>query len=438
MKRADTPLARVMKKKYGVETVLFTYGKSRLPDPKKVDFDAAEFAEIVDIEPLLPPRSETELPGAGELARQANELERRLGVNLVDAIRTDRHLGNRFVTGAKYHHSRYGASANFAQSLDIGLRLCREYEQLIRKYEPFVVVARPGSIGTACLVAVGRGMGVPMRSLNTPRIQNLFNWTDDEHARPMGLGDAYKAAFASLEAQAEGDQTSAEGGDESASLEKSPRAQYIFARVRTRASLRHLGHLVWWAIRSEIGNRLYRRNQVYGSYLLQDLLAQTTERWFWTRRILREKPVMDGVPADLPFVFFPLHREPEATLMAEAQMADNGLIAIDWLAKTAPPGWHVVVKEHPGATSPRPTGYWERIRAYPNVIVAAMTLENVFSRIRVEVFLYPIRQIEDGAKDGDGIQAVFKLPLVFLIKCHRAKYFSLTDNAKPPLPGGGA
>lgn len=56
-------------------------------------------------------------------------------------------------------------------------------------------------------------------------------------------------------------------------------------------------------------------------------------------------------------------------------MADNGLTAIDWLAKTAPPGWHVVIKEHPGATSPRPTGYWERIRAYPNVIVAA-TLED--------------------------------------------------------------
>ena len=56
-------------------------------------------------------------------------------------------------------------------------------------------------------------------------------------------------------------------------------------------------------------------------------------------------------------------------------MCDNQLTVIDWLAKGVPPGWYVVVKEHPGATSPRPPGFWWRVRRYPNVIVAG-TLEN--------------------------------------------------------------
>jgi hypothetical protein len=110
---------------------------------------------------------------------------------------------------------------------------------------------------------------------------------------------------------------------------------------------------------------------IYGRYKPLELIRQRIERWFWLRREIKRSPVTTGIPDDTPFVFYPLHIEPEATLMVEAQHADNQLLVIDWLAKATPPGWYVVIKEHPAATSPRPKGFWRQVRAYPNVIVAA-------------------------------------------------------------------
>jgi hypothetical protein len=81
--------------------------------------------------------------------------------------------------------------------------------------------------------------------------------------------------------------------------------------------------------------------------------------------------VFSSFPAAQPFIFAPLAVEPESSLMAESQACDNQLTAIDILAKTLPSGWLLLVKEHPATTSPRPTGFWERIKSYPNIRVLA-------------------------------------------------------------------
>ena len=84
---------------------------------------------------------------------------------------------------------------------------------------------------------------------------------------------------------------------------------------------------------------------------------------------------MPGLAEGLPYVFFPLHIEPEVAIMSEAQASDQQLTFIEWLAKTVPGGWYVVVKEHPNATTPRPRGFKDRLATIPNVIIAA-PLEN--------------------------------------------------------------
>jgi hypothetical protein len=83
---------------------------------------------------------------------------------------------------------------------------------------------------------------------------------------------------------------------------------------------------------------------------------------------------MEKMEHDAPFIFYPLHVEPEASLQTAAQHAPNQTTVIDWLAKAVPAGWQVVVKEHPGQTSLRRRGFWQQIKRYPNVFVAS-TLE---------------------------------------------------------------
>jgi hypothetical protein len=142
-----------------------------------------------------------------------------------------------------------------------------------------------------------------------------------------------------------------------------------------RSSWLALGKQIYSVGRKFVGDRLFRAGNIYGRYRTGQQIRMVLERHFWRRRILREGATATNLPKGLPFVFFPLQVEPEATLMLESPMCDNHLTAIDWLAKTVPGGWYVVVKEHPGATAPRTRGFWQTLSKYPNVILAK-TLED--------------------------------------------------------------
>jgi hypothetical protein len=371
--RLYSPMARHLSKNYDIEIVLFTYGANLLPSRKLFGFNQEDFAAIIDIEPLLSARPRAELPDAAEIARQAQDVQSRLNINLLDVLRTDRHLGIDFVTGARFMRSKFGLSHNHSQNLDILLRLFSLFEELLLKYQPIGIMAWPGSIGPASLVALAEGMGIPMRALTLSRYGKAFHWMADQSAMPFGFHEAYERHVSIVMADAEIDR------DESPVETPPPlRAKVAIGQFATNASVRYLIRTFYRYMRIQAGNYVHRRKKTYGNYLLLDWSRQLFERWRWRRRALRERPIMETLSPDLPFVFFPFHIEPESTMMVEAQMCDNQLTLLDWLAKAVPAGWYVIVKEHPGATAPRPAGFWQRVRRYPNVIIAA-TLENAES-----------------------------------------------------------
>lgn len=365
-----SPLARSLKENHDINTVIFTYGYSILPSKKLFGFDPEDFCEIVDVEPLLHPRSESELPSAREIANEAKQLKKRCGVNLLDILRTDRHLGIDFVTGADFMRSKFGKSHNYLQSIDMLLRLCHKFEGLISKYQPISVIAWPGSVGPAALIGVANGSGVPMRTLLIARYGKNFCWVIDKHGTPHGFDEAFTKNLGA---------TSEINKEDIANhkiLTAAPeRTKRVLDNYQYRASVRFLFISIYRQLRMLAGNFVHKRTKVYGNYLLWDWLKLFIDRWRWRRHSLKETPILDSLPSETPFVFFPLHIEPESTMMVEAQMCDNQLALLDWTVKSIPAGWYVLVKEHPGATSPRPKGFWQRIKRYPNVIVAS-TLES--------------------------------------------------------------
>lgn len=361
--RMNSEVATALRNNFGIGTVLIGMR------PKAgASGDAGDFLSIHDVEGLLLPRAEAELPTSAELASSANDLEMRLGVNLVDAIRTDRHVGIGFVSGTVFHRSDYGLSISFPQCLDVGLRLCAAFENLLRRYQPLAVVAFPGSFPSACLVATSEGLGIPVRWPMPSRSGKGYEWTESFVATTIGLKEAYEARLDVPQVDVP-ELTS--GDTEMARLEMPERAALIISGIRRQTRYRWLAAMAYNAIRKEAIYRLRGSKKVYGHYRPLDVIRQTYQQWHWRRRMLRERPVMDRQPRDLPYIYYPLHIEPESTLMVEAQSADNQLTIIDWLVKAAPPGWYVVVKEHPAATTIRPLGFWRRVRAYPNVVVAA-------------------------------------------------------------------
>ena len=360
-----TPFCRRLKRTHGIKAILICTRITDLPPSGLFDFDAQAFDEVVEIGDLMEPRPETSLLSPTELARSAQEVESELGLNLLDIIRTDRHIGIGFVSGGLFMRSRYARGVAYPQAVDLAARLCRFFANLLDKHRPFAVLSGYGAVHIAALTSVASARGIPMRWPIFSRTGKQMFWTENQFNWPAGLQTAYERRLA---------QTDFRPAEE-VRLDTPYVAKLIQTTNRTNLGLLSLARRLFKVLRLELSDRLRGRTFRYGSYLFRDRVWLICERWWWRRRAVRQKAVMPGLAEGLPYVFFPLHIEPEVAIMSEAQASDQQLTFIEWLAKTVPGGWYVVVKEHPNATTPRPRGFKDRLATIPNVIIAA-PLEN--------------------------------------------------------------
>jgi hypothetical protein len=70
---------------------------------------------------------------------------------------------------------------------------------------------------------------------------------------------------------------------------------------------------------------------------------------------------------DKPFVYFPLHFEPELTLLVFAPEYANQLEVCRRIALSLPAATRLVVKEHPAMVASRPAAFYDALRGLPNV-----------------------------------------------------------------------
>jgi len=357
-----TPFIRYLREHYGIGTVLFVYGEALLPRDGEGGFDRSAYVEIVDVEPTLRARLPHDLPSGADLARRAADFERRVSRTVPDILRTDRHLGIGYVTNAEFHRSTYSLTTNYSQSIDIVLRLADLYQGKLEKYKPIVSYGHPGSIAPATLISLTNSLGVPMRALRHTLRGDKLAWAENQYFAPIGFQEAYASAAKRLE-------ETVEVGGRPPVLETSLMAKKRQDDFVKEGSVRRLLYYLYYEVRRTLRRWVKHPDRVYGHYLTSHVVRHIIQQWLWHRRAMREDPVMPTLATDIPFIFFPLHVEPEATLMVESDMPGDQIAMIDWLAKGAPGGWLVLVKEHPGASSPRPPGFWRQVRAYPNVVV---------------------------------------------------------------------
>ena len=363
------PLARVLRADHDIDMTLVCFRRDALPNPDTYDFRHDDFAEIVEIDPLFVPDPDVSRGDMGRLADEAGAMERRIGMTVTELIRTDRMLGMGYVNGARFPESRYGWAVSHTQTVAIALRLWRFYEELLDLLNPVAVLNRGSALGPATLWYLARARGVEVRTLAMGRSgsrEGVF-WTGDTAMRPIGLEAAYAGA---LSAGLTSPRIALPADNRT--IPNPYRAELALSGFAERASARNLVRKAYKLLRRRAGDVLYRRQRVYGGYVLSHELRLVLNRWWWNRAALRTAPVVAALPDDTPIVYYPLQIEPESTLMLESQMCDNQLTAIDWLAKTLPGGWLLVVKEHPGATAPRPAGFWTQVSGYPNVVVASV------------------------------------------------------------------
>ena len=130
--------------------------------------------------------------------------------------------------------------------------------------------------------------------------------------------------------------------------------------VSPAASLRYRRRLI-----AEIraGNYFVRPSDVVAFSRGVKLMNKT--RWRAALRAMKPKK-LDTLRK--PFVYFPLHLEPEAATLVYAPFMNDQSFALDVLARALPSGVALVVKENPKMWGCRPSAFYERANRSPEVV----------------------------------------------------------------------
>jgi hypothetical protein len=72
----------------------------------------------------------------------------------------------------------------------------------------------------------------------------------------------------------------------------------------------------------------------------------------------------------LDYVFYPMHTEPEMSLLVKNRTSLNQIEVVRHLSRAVPLGWRLLVKEHPRQVGRRSLGYYQKLLEIPNVALA--------------------------------------------------------------------
>src|SRR5690606_3825451 len=155
----------------------------------------------------------------------------------------------------------------------------------------------------------------------------------------------------------------------------------LFAREGT---LKHLLKMSARALYYNVDRRTTTLHTSYGQTALFELRVQLS-RLALPSGLFRQV----GELPTRPFVYFPLHVDPEASTMVLAPDHTDQLAVIESLAKRLPFGMSLVVKERVRMLGRRPRGFYETIRRFPSVSLAS-PLESTFQLIQRSTFVAAI------------------------------------------------
>lgn len=269
-----------------------------------------------------------------------------LGTTYNELAVADRHLGRGYALGGFYHpRSRVSEQTSYVRMLsryneDIGFWR-REYEEK----RPTLTIQ-----GNKVSSVVSRAHGVPVRILAASRTQNLYYWAHNEFFE----SPAFEAAYHRL------------GPVAVDSIEKPYSGHMANRGFLTRQG--QLGYVVKTIV-MHVLRRLYGRIRGYEkarNYFLSDEIRLIWRQRLGLRALQRQGRRLNEKEHD-PFVFFPLHTEPEAALQLLSPEYFFQLSAIAATSRDLPAGVSLAVKEALFAVGRRPDNFYDQISAFKNV-----------------------------------------------------------------------
>ncbi len=285
-----------------------------------------------------------------EIFARARDHEQSYGITMNGLILQNRHHGRGFAPGGFYHpRSHHSEKVDYLQTLHAYDSALTFWEKYLREKKITLLLN-----GVTEAFPVANAMGIPVCSLTEARYKNFWFWSFDRYYRNAGI----EREFNRLDAA---NSTEALNAPLAASLQN--RAK-IMEMANVGSLIKSIAQvikkqLIWQLIGHTRGKEYFLKSEIIFRYHI----------WRDINRLSRMKLATLDDLGDKPFVFFPLHTEPEQALQALSPEYLNQHAAVVSIARDLPAGVVLVVKEHMTAVGRRPENFYDQIRDFRNVVL---------------------------------------------------------------------
>ena len=295
------------------------------------------------------------------------EIEREYG-NVWSFIGADRVVRyGQFVREYPHDTSAY----TYKEMLRMVQVFVKEFTKFFDREKPdFIVAYLPGALGTALFYAMAEKRGIPILSIFIPNTRetavisskyNRLSWVEEIYKSNLGKGLAhvphYEEAKKCIEEFREKPGVYSKVYTHIPHAGKSRRFDFLHPR--------NLYRTVMWVYRMY---RDWNRNpekktdytSVHPTYYFIDTIKRKARNLF---RAIN----YDAYDLKPPYVYYPLHLEPELAILVMAPFETDQIGVVRRLAQSLPVGMYVYVKEHPQMAPYRPSSFYQQLKKIPNV-----------------------------------------------------------------------
>lgn len=312
---------------------------------------AGTFASIQNFVHFWEALRAPDLDSSAEFFR-ARSWEAKLNVTINTLAVANRHVGLGYALGGFRHpRSRYGDSSYLqmvhAYNVQIGY-----LEHELRTKGITSVISDNKEVAMVC-----RYLGIPFRTMARSRWEGLHYWEEAEHREAK----AWQRSFSQI--------PQACVDDDPAKVVLPP--PYVVGKVFIERAMRnanwtnvakgmlhYFARHVYWVIKG------YEKAK---GYYLGEQLSRFVRQKRDIRRMVGSETTTLAKLAGTPFVFYPLHTEPEQALGQISPEFFFQLEAIAAVSRDLPAGVKLAVKEVPNACGRRPDNFYDQILRLKNV-----------------------------------------------------------------------
>lgn len=280
---------------------------------------------------------------------EARDNEAWLGVTINLLAISDRHLGRGYALGGfKHPRSVMSQRTDYVQMVNAHNAAIAFWRRQIAETEADLLI-NCGKIADA----VAGAIGVPHRILAGSRYRNYYYWAANQFRENPALAVAYDRIDTPNDLGL------------LAPYESHLHMRQVFSRQDTlpgtlRAMAKRGAQQVYWRLRGY--------DKARGYYVMEDL-SYMWRRYRDARRLAAAASTPLAALAGQPFVYYPLHTEPETALQTLSPEYFYQLSAIAALSRDLPAGVLLAVKETLAAVGRRPTDFYAQILEFKNVVM---------------------------------------------------------------------